>query len=279
MPDTTSFRRNFIQDPLKGAYIMVKLDPTDFFYPMANSNGQVREHRLVMAKHLKRRLHPSEIVHHIDGDPTNNSIGNLRLTINTHHSALHQPRYKGMKYLTQGELKALFRVINSRRDFAMFLLAYRHGLRASEVGMLRVDDLLFDKWQIRIRRVQNSQGGEYMMQPDEVKALRAWLKEPRNDGPWLFPSQRRLPVSRYMLDVLMKKYGEQAGIPPDKRHFHVLKHSIATHLLDAGADVKFVQDWIGHKNIQNTVVYVQISNRDREEQTRKLFASPMIVSG
>jgi len=75
----------------------------------------------------------------------------------------------------------------------------------------------------------------------------------------------------------MKRYGKKAGIPEDKCHFHVLKHSIATHLLDAGADIRFVQDWIGHKNIQNTVVYAQISNRAREEQARKLFASPMIV--
>ena len=53
----------------------------------------------------------------------------------------------------------------------------------------------------------------------------------------------------------MKKYGEAAGLPPAKRHFHCLKHTIATHLLEAGADLRFVQDWLGHSNIQNTVVY------------------------
>ncbi|MBV6343207.1 tyrosine-type recombinase/integrase, partial [Candidatus Magnetobacterium casense] len=85
------------------------------------------------------------------------------------------------------------------------------------------------------------------------------------------------PISRFTLDKLMKLYGAKADIPADKRHFHVLKHSISTHLLDAGADIRFVQDWIGHINIQNTVVYAQISNRAREAQARKLFASPMIV--
>jgi len=74
----------------------------------------------------------------------------------------------------------------------------------------------------------------------------------------------------------MKKYGTRADIPAEKRHFHALKHSIATHLLDAGADIMFVKDWLGHKNIQNTLVYSQLTSRTREEQARKIFASPRI---
>jgi site-specific recombinase XerD len=97
-------------------------------------------------------------------------------------------------------------------------------------------------------------------------------------SPFLFTSDTGLPICRRRLDVLCKIYGKRADIPVEKRHFHVLKHSIATHLLDAGADIKFVQDWIGHKNIQNTVVYAQITNRARDEQAKKLFANPKIVT-
>jgi len=196
------------------------------------------------------------------------------------------PNIKSIKYLTQDELKSLLKVIVSKRDKAIFLLAYRHGLRASELGMLRLEDVDLARGRIRIVRLKHSQGGEYPMELDEMKVLKAWLKErqgkdikgyPGYNGACLFPSSRGTPISRRMLDTMMKGYGIKAGIPADKRHFHVLKHSIATHLLDAGADIRFVQDWIGHKNIQNTVVYAQITNPARDQQARKLFASPMIV--
>ena len=55
------------------------------------------------------------------------------------------------------------------------------------------------------------------------------------------------------------------------------KHSIATHLLDAGADLRFVQDWIGHASIRNTVIYAQFTSRRRDEEARKVFASSYVV--
>jgi site-specific recombinase XerD len=54
-------------------------------------------------------------------------------------------------------------------------------------------------------------------------------------------------------------------------------HSIATHLLDAGADLRFVQDWIGHASIGNTVIYAQLTSRRRDEEARKVFASHYVV--
>ena len=73
-----------------------------------------------------------------------------------------------------------------------------------------------------------------------------------------------------MLDVLMKRYGAAAGIPPDLRHFHILKHSCATHLLDKGYAVERVQDWLGHVNIQNTMIYGHITNERRTQMAEEL---------
>jgi hypothetical protein len=69
-----------------------------------------------------------------------------------------------------------------------------------------------------------------------------------------------------MLAVLMKRYGEEARLPREKCHFHVLKHSIATHLLDADADLRFLQNWLGHANIQNTVIYAALVSHSRERK-------------
>src|SRR5690349_8262363 len=96
------------------------------------------------------------------------------------------------------------------------------------------------------------------MQPDEAKALKAWLRSRQYESPYVFTSNRRDPISRFTLDKLIKRYGNLVGLPPDKRHFHVLKHSIATHMLEADADLRFVQDWLGHSNIQNTTMYTHL---------------------
>ncbi len=123
-----------------------------------------------------------------------------------------------IQFLTQPELRALFRVITRKRDRALFLVAYRHGLRASEVGLLQVDDVNFAQQRLTIRRLKRSLPGIYPLRADEVSAVKAYLRERTSHAPALFLSQRGTPISRRQLDTLMKHYGEAAGIPASKRH-------------------------------------------------------------
>jgi site-specific recombinase XerD len=153
----------------------------------------------------------------------------------SHHSPKRSPRRaETIKFLTPDETRRLFSVIRSRRDRALFLVAYRRGLRASEVGLLETADLDMKNLRAMFHRLKGSLSGQHPLQSDEAKALKA-------------------------------------EIPPDKRHFHVLKHSIATPLLEAGEDLRFVQDWLGHANIQSTVIYASLTSRSREKKARKLF--------
>ena len=96
------------------------------------------------------------------------------------------------------EFARLFAVVRaSPRNRALFLTAYRHGLRASEVGLLRTDDIDFRALRIMVHRLKGSHSGTHPMQPDEAKALRAYLRgqlSPRS--PILFPSNRGDLIAR-----------------------------------------------------------------------------------
>ena len=182
-----------------------------------------------------------------------------------------------IQFLTQNEMRRLLAVIKGKRDYALFLIAYRHGLRASEIGLLTEDDIDLTRGTIRVHRLKGSLGGVYPMQNDEIKAIRAMLRARAVQSPILFLSKLLIAVSRRQLDLNMKKYGEKAGIPKHKRHFHTLKHSIATHLLDAGTDLRFVQDWLGHKDIKNTAIYAQLTTHRRKDEARRAILSKHVV--
>jgi type 1 fimbriae regulatory protein FimB len=98
-----------------------------------------------------------------------------------------------INFLTQDETRRLFEPIDSKRDYAIFLLAYRHGLRASEIGMLSTADLGVKQYRLRIHRLKNSLEGLHPLQPDEVKALKAYLKERASNIPALFISRNTTP--------------------------------------------------------------------------------------
>ena len=163
------------------------------------------------------------------------------------HTVERVRRYaqRTIHFLTQDELRSLFKGIQSKRDKAIFLVAYRHGLRASEIGLLQRTDVDMKQGRISIHRLKGSLSAVYPMQPDVMKAIRSYLRTRADELPYLFLSNRNVPIGRFMLLRLMQTYGDQAGIPPEKQKFHCLKHSIATHLLDAGADLAFVKDWLG----------------------------------
>jgi site-specific recombinase XerD len=76
-----------------------------------------------------------------------------------------------------------------------------------------------------------------------------------------------------MLHHLMQTYGAVAGLPPEQWTLHCVKHAIATHLRDAGADVACVKDWLGHANMQHTTIDARVTTATRDAQARTIFAS------
>jgi integrase len=180
------------------------------------------------------------------------------------------------KYLNSQEKDALFRVIVDTRDRAIFRLAYHHGLRASEVGMIQMKDwrrgTSLDMDRLFLRRLKGSIGGETIIVNAAATALRAWLRiRGSSPGP-IFHSRNHRPISRRRLDELMKHYCGLAGIPVEKSHFHALKHTCGTLLLsEQHESIVDVQKHLGHADIRNTMIYAQLTdeaNRERAERLR-----------
>lgn len=216
-------------------YVLVRLAKDDPYRPMADNRGYVYEHRLVKARELGRLLEDWEDVHHKNGNKTDNREDNLEIMdARLHHARHPKPRGKG-KPLEHDEIKSLLSVIKNKRDKAIFLIAYYQGLGPSQIPLIKVEDIDLNRWGITIRHKKRSQGGDYhRLSKREVQALKAWLKEKEDSNPYLFPSNRGKPISRRMLHELMERYSKEAGIPEDKQHFSVLKHSLTKHILEAG---------------------------------------------
>ncbi len=203
-------------------------------------------------------------------------LSNMK-TVPTKRAPTPRRRERTIHFLTQDETRRLFKVIKLKRDQAIFKTAYRHGLRASEVGLLQRTDVDLKQGRISIQRLKGSLSGVYPMQPDVTKLLRSYLRSREDDSPYLFISNRNVPIDRRTLWVMMTNYAIAAGISKDKHKFHCLKHSIATHLLDAGEDLSFVKDWLGHANIQNTTIYARLTTATLDVKARKIFASHLVV--
>ena len=180
-------------------------------------------------------------------------------------------------YWSQEEVRGFFGVLSGPRDRALFPLAYHHGLRASEVSLLLRQDLDERRGRLFIHRVKGSLSGVYPLEPADLRRVRAYLRTRDDESPYLFLSNRGASLERRSYWDLVQKYASLAKLPKAKRRFHSLRHSIAVHLLDAGADVIFVRDRLGHANIQNTMVYLRYTTATRDAQTRRLFSSPHVV--
>lgn len=172
-------------------------------------------------------------------------------------------------YLEQSEITRLFRVIESKRDRAIFRLVYHRGLRAHEVGVLQLADFRQRDGVLFVRRGKGSISREHSLVREELLVLRAWLKERGSERGPLFPSRQGGGISRFRLDKLMKRYCRAAGIRAEKAHMHALKHSCGTHLRERGETADVIQDWLGHRDSKSTDIYMHFTRKRREESVER----------
>jgi type 1 fimbriae regulatory protein FimB len=170
---------------------------------------------------------------------------------------------RGKDFLTEAEMRRFLAAArhgrHGVRDHLLMLMTYRHGLRVSELVDLRLKDLDLDTARLYVRRKKGSLSTHQPLEGDEVRALRAWLREreQRDDArsAYLFLSERG-PMTRQAINYLVKEIGRRAKLRFHV-HPHMLRHSTGYSLANRGYDTRLVQDYLGHKNIMHTVRYTR----------------------
>jgi integrase len=166
------------------------------------------------------------------------------------------------EYLTEAEVERLMKAAMGNRwghrDATMILVAYRHGLRVSELTDLRWDQVDFRTATLHVRRAKQGTPSTHPIVGDELRALRRLQREQDPKSPFVFTSERGAPFSSAGFARTIERAGIEAkfGFKP---HPHMLRHACGYALANRGHDTRALQAYLGHKNIQHTVRYTELS--------------------
>ena len=170
-------------------------------------------------------------------------------------------KIRSREHLTQTEVENLIQVAKDNRyghrDTTMILVAYRHGLRASEVCDLRWEQIDWNSATLHVRRVKSGKPSTHPIRGYELRALRK-LKREAPASPFIFVSELGGPFTTDSFNWMVKRAGQKADLP-FQAHAHMLRHAAGYKLAGDGHDTRSIQDYLGHKNIQHTVRYTELS--------------------
>jgi integrase len=166
------------------------------------------------------------------------------------------------EYLTAAEVEKLTKEARKgrygHRDATLILIAFRHGLRAVEICDLEWSQVEFGRSAaLHVRRAKNGKPSVHPLRGDEIRALRE-LRRQFPDSGFVFATERQGPFTPDAVNRLIKRIGERAGFPYTV-HAHMLRHACGYALANAGHDTRSIQDWLGHRSIQHTVRYTELT--------------------
>jgi type 1 fimbriae regulatory protein FimB/type 1 fimbriae regulatory protein FimE len=166
------------------------------------------------------------------------------------------------EHLTEAEVERLMRAAGKNRwghrDTTMVLVSYRHGLRASELVDLRWDQVDFRTATLHVRRVKQGTPSTHPILGDELRALRRLQRQQEPKSPFVFTSERGAPFATAGFARMIERAGDAARLA-FKAHPHMLRHACGFALANRGHDTRALQAYLGHRNIQHTVRYTELS--------------------
>ena len=169
------------------------------------------------------------------------------------------------EYLLESEVKAMMvaaksvgRSLKTRhRDSILILVAYRHGLRISELVNLRWQQVDLKTAHLHVRRLKDSRPSVHPIAGDELRSLRQLLRD-NSESPYVFCSSNGSSLTPDAARKVIRRAGELAGLQFPV-HPHMLRHGTGYYLAAKGTDTRTIQDYLGHKNIHHTVRYTALS--------------------
>jgi integrase/recombinase XerD len=160
--------------------------------------------------------------------------------------------------LITNEVSRFFDAITNLKHRAMFMTAYSAGPRVSELVSLLVDDIDSSRMLISIRQGKGRKDRYVKLADRLLEVLRDYWKAYRPSR-WLFPGNHHdKPIHRVTVAIVCRQIGKRAGLRK-RVTVHMLRHSYATHLLDAGTDLRTIQVLLGHRSIKTTALYTHVS--------------------
>jgi integrase len=169
---------------------------------------------------------------------------------------------RSREHLTEGEVERLIKAAadnrQSHRDQTMILVTFRHGLRTAEVTRLKWDAVKFDHSELTVARVKNGKPGTHPLTGRELRALRKLKREQDPASTFVFVSERGAPFAPRGFRQMIERLGKAAKFEFPV-HAHMLRHACGYKLVNDGHPIRQLQDYLGHRNIQHTVRYTELS--------------------
>ena len=162
--------------------------------------------------------------------------------------------------LSQQEVSKILNSIDNYKHRAILFLTYSAGLRVSEVVGLKINDIDSDRMLIRVRQGKGRKDRYSILSEAALKALREYAKRYDLDK-WLFPGGKKgTHLTERSVQRVFKKACKKANIEKDVS-IHSFRHSFATHLLEKGVDLRYIQELLGHKSSKTTEIYTHVSKK------------------
>lgn len=177
-------------------------------------------------------------------------------------------RVREREHLLPAEVEKLIREARADRhgvrDSCLFLVMFRHGLRAQEALPMKWSQVDFDNAVLHVRRLKNGMDGDHPISGVELRALRHLKREGPRAGDFVFVGERGHPLTTRGLHGLLERVAIRAGLGGLNIHPHCFRHACGYRLADEGIDLRVIKDWLGHREIRHTVRYTQLSPRKFE---------------